>query len=120
MAHFLLPFCITHIVDVQISFIFGSVVAVKITVEREKFLNTYSVKSQFLPIVRKKMCHSFYLVLYFSQQGFICAESLQSCLTFCDPMDCCPPDSSDHGIFQARILEWVAISFSRRSSQPGD
>ena len=36
----------------------------------------------------------------------------QSCLTLCDPMDCSLPDSSVHGIFQARILEWVAISFS--------
>ena len=43
---------------------------------------------------------------------------LQSCLTFCDPMDCSPPGSSVHGILQARILEWVAISFSRGSSQP--
>jgi len=33
-------------------------------------------------------------------------------------MDCSPPDFSVHGIFQARILEWVAISFSRTSSQP--
>ena len=40
----------------------------------------------------------------------------QSCLTFCDPVDCSPPDSSVHGILQARILEWVAISFSRGSS----
>ena len=36
----------------------------------------------------------------------------------CDPMDCSPPDSSVHGILQARILEWVAISFSRVSSRP--
>ena len=36
----------------------------------------------------------------------------QSCLTLCDPVDCSPPDSSVHGIFQARTLEWVAISFS--------
>ena len=35
---------------------------------------------------------------------------------FCDPMDCSLPGSSVHGIFQARILEWVAISFSRGSS----
>ena len=40
--------------------------------------------------------------------------------TFCDPMDCNLPDSSIHGIFQARILEWVAISFSKGSSQPRD
>jgi len=41
----------------------------------------------------------------------------QSCLIFCDPMDCSPPGSSAHGIFQARILEWVSISFFRESSQ---
>ena len=48
------------------------------------------------------------------------SESPQSCLTFCDPMDCSPPDSSVHGILQAKILEWAAISFSRGSSQPRD
>ena len=37
-----------------------------------------------------------------------------------DPMGCSPPGSSVHGIFQARILEWVAISFSRGSSPPRD
>ena len=42
------------------------------------------------------------------------------CVTLCHPMDCSPPGSSIHGIFQARILEWVAISFSRGSSQPRD
>src|SRR5574340_167266 len=47
------------------------------------------------------------------------AKSLQSCLTLCDPVDSSPPGSSVHGILQARILEWVAISFSRGSSQPG-
>ena len=44
----------------------------------------------------------------------------QSCLTLCDPMDCSPPGSPVHGIFQARILERVAIPFSRGSSQPRD
>ena len=47
-------------------------------------------------------------------------EVTQSFLTLCDPMDCSPPGSSVHGILQARILEWVAISFSRGSSQPRD
>ena len=41
----------------------------------------------------------------------------QSCLTLCDPMDCSTPGTSVHGILQARILEWVAISFSRSSIQ---
>ena len=44
----------------------------------------------------------------------------QSCPTLCNPMDCSPPGSSLHGILQARILEWVAMPFSRRSSQPRD
>ena len=44
----------------------------------------------------------------------------QSCPTLWDPMDCSPPGSSVHGISQARILEWVAISFSRGSSLPRD
>ena len=41
----------------------------------------------------------------------------QSCLTLCDPMDYSPPGSSVHGIFQARIMEWVAIFYFRGSSQ---
>ena len=44
----------------------------------------------------------------------------QSCLTLCDPMDCSPPGSFVHGIPQARILEWVAIPFSRGSSLSRD
>ena len=40
-----------------------------------------------------------------------------SAVTLCDPVDCSPPGSSVHGIFQARVLEWVAISYSRGSSQ---
>jgi len=45
----------------------------------------------------------------------VCA---QSHLTLCDPLDCRPPGSSVHGVFQARILQWVAISSSRGSSWP--
>ena len=52
------------------------------------------------------------------------SEVAQLCPTLCDPMDCSPPGSSVHGIFQARVLEWVAISFSRgifltQGSNPG-
>ena len=39
------------------------------------------------------------------------AQSLQSCLTLCNPMDCSPPGSSVHGVLQARILEWVALFY---------
>ena len=51
------------------------------------------------------VCYSYYIV----------NEVTQSCPTLCDPMDRSLPGSSVHAIFQARILEWVAISFSRRS-----
>ena len=44
------------------------------------------------------------------------SEVAQSCLTLCNPMDCSLPGFSVHGIFQARVLEWVAISFARGSS----
>ena len=53
-------------------------------------------------------------------RGCLCAESLQSCLNLCGPMDCSPPGSSVHGILQARMLEQAAISFSRGSSWPRD
>ena len=54
--------------------------------------------------------------------SFVCvhAKSLLSCLTPCDPINCRPPGSSVHQILQARIVEWVALPFSRRSSQPRD
>ena len=48
------------------------------------------------------------------------AKSLQLCPSFCDSMNCSPPGSSVHGILQARILEWVAMPFSRGSSRPRD
>ena len=48
------------------------------------------------------------------------SEVAQSCPTLCSPMDCSPPGSSIHGIFQTRIWEWIAISFSRGSSRLGD
>ena len=51
---------------------------------------------------------------------YVCAKLLQSCLTLWDPMNYRLPGSSVYGVFQARILEWVAISFSRESSQPRD
>ena len=41
----------------------------------------------------------------------------QSCLTLCDPIDHSPPGSSVHGVLQARILEWVGISFSRAETE---
>ena len=59
----------------------------------------------------------FCSVLFLSESE---SEVAQLYPTLCDPMDCGPPGSSVHGILQARILEWVAIPFSRESSRPRD
>ena len=64
-------------------------------------------------------------VVFFAPSGLcvkkdMCVLITQSCLTHCDPMNCSLPGSSVLGILQARILEWVAIFFSRGSSQPRD
>ena len=56
-------------------------------------------------------------ILHWKKSG---SEVAQSCPTLCDPRDCSLPGFSVHGIFQARVLEWVAISFSRGSSWPRD
>ena len=60
------------------------------------------------------------LVLQVYIYACMCVQSLKSCPTVCDPMDCSPPDSSVHGLLQAIILEWVAMLSSKGSSQPRD
>ena len=69
-------------------------------------------------------CHSlsFKTFLSFISRLLVAiwSEVAQLCLTLCDPMDCSLPRSSVHGIFQAGVLQWVAISFSRASSRPRD
>ena len=49
----------------------------------------------------------------------MCVLVAQLCLTLCDPMDCNPPDSSIHGVLQARTLEWVPFTSPRDISDPG-
>ena len=65
-----------------------------------------------------------FLFLFIFLLKYVCAaaaaKSLQLCPSLCDPMDCSSPGSSVHGILQARILEWVAMPFSRGSSWPRD
>ena len=58
------------------------------------------------------------VMLVCSRAVGVTVSSLRSCLTRCDPLDCSPPGSSVHGILQARMLAWAAISFSRGSSRP--
>ena len=67
-------------------------------------------------------CHSeeFSLCYLINSKHESESEVIQSCPTLCNPMDCSLPGSSVHGIFQATVLEWVAISFSRGFSWPRD
>ena len=78
-----------------------------------KYINGKKTK-----IDNSKRGHIFFRakVNFIIKQRNTCGKLLQSCSTFCDHMCCSPPDSSVQGIFQARILEWVAMPFSRRSS----
>ena len=57
---------------------------------------------------------------HYANKLCVCVLAIQSCPTLCNPVDVSLPGSSIHGILQASILEWVAISFSRGSAQPRD
>ena len=67
----------------------------------------------FLVLCAQRNCALSFLK---TDSPFVKVIVAQSCPTLCDPMDCSPPGSSVHGVLQARILEWVAIPFSRGSS----
>ena len=69
------------------------------------------------PVPANKMATAVGIVLFTLQR---LAKLFQSCPTLCNPMDCSPPGFSVHEILQARILEWVAMPFTRGSSQPRD
>jgi len=62
----------------------------------------------------KRFCqiNSWFFEKIIILSGMYAANSLQSCLTLCDPIDSSPPGSTVPGVLQARTLEWVAISFS--------
>ena len=64
--------------------------------------------------------HSFLWLIFHCIYVPVFCVCAQSCLTPCNPVNCTPPGSSVHEIFQARILEWVPISYSRGSSWPRD
>ena len=102
----------------------------------EKWLNTYFNPSFLGHLCRAQspMCqstliqncwpkllyHRSYNNIYCSQNSISAPVPDLLCPTVCNPTDCSLPDSSVHGISQARILEWVAISYSRGSSPPRD
>ena len=79
-------------------------------------INKQNVLWEFPALPEIKETFIYFAIIYDESES----EVVQSCPTLCDPMDCSLPGSSLHGIFQAIVLEWIAISFSRGSSRPRD
>ena len=87
------------------------------------FKNGVSVPFEVRPSLaaQSPLLSNMFLLHLVSSRGSLCAcSAAKLCLTLCNPMDCSPAGSPVYGIFQARILEWVAISFSWGSFQPRD
>ena len=86
--------------------------------KRSEYLPTWPASWEICMQVRKQQLELDISIIACPKKWLCtCAKSLQSCPTLCDTMDYSLPDSSVHGILQARILEWVAMSSSRGSSQ---
>ena len=77
----------------------------------EGWVEPSNMQGLWLPVLRG---------LFIFYTSFVVVLIAQACLTLWDPVDCSPPGSPVHGILQARILEWVAMTSSRGSSQPRD
>ena len=80
------------------------------------------LRETFIPLknLYREKCHFISWRCYLGKVESLTKLVTQSCPTLCNPTDCSLSGSSVHGIFQARILMWVAIPFSRRSSWPRD
>ena len=81
------------------------------------FLTTHIASTALKPSLAYNLLNN---VQNWQNDPCMCAKSFQSCPTLCNPTDCSLPGFSLHGILQARILEWTAISYSRGSSRPKD
>ena len=80
---------------------------------------TFTPRSQYMSAAgHQKLCWTLWGSTRLGSAPCVCTDA-QSCPALCDPMDCSPPGSSVHGIFQARILELVALSYSRGFLDPG-
>ena len=92
--------------------------------EEAVHIDNYSAikQSGIMPFVATQMDLEIIILSEINQRKISCKSLIcerKWSPTLCDPMDCSLPGSSVHGIFQTRILEWVAISFSRRLPDPG-
>ena len=88
---------------------------------RREECKTLSILNSFLSFqfLKSKQCMQMSLNPVVPKDQWLCSVA-QLCLALCNPMDCSPRGSSVHRIIEARILEWVAISYCRGSSEPRD
>ena len=93
-----------------------AILAERINTELKKLESHTNIKIN-VTFLKKKHRWNFIKNISFINSLVLSATAAKSCLTLCDPIDYSLPSSSVHGIFKARILEWVGISFSRESSQ---
>ena len=82
----------------------------ELNISFDSYLSSYIMQTLKLTVMKFKISHIIWSINIFTQL----------CPTLCNPMNCSPSSSSLQGILQARILEWVVISFSRASSWPRD
>ena len=88
-------------------------------IPEEKCMNGWNNPGESIAVIKSigfEVKQTYVLILSIQKES----QVAQSCLTLCDPMDCSTPGSSIHGISQARVLEWLAISFPRGSSWARD
>ena len=116
ISHMYVCVCVCVCVCTYI-YIYIYITIMEINIESQFFLN----QTLHAPLDSKLRGLRFWIVscscsVHYGGGGLVA----QSCLTLCNPMDFSPPGSSVHGISQARVLEWIAISFFRGSSQPRD
>ena len=81
-----------------------------------KLLAEFLAKSELL----RKLVDTLVVCCPLGSKALVRAQSVLLCLTLCDSMECSSPGSSIHEILQTRIMEWVAVSFSREYTQPRD
>ena len=84
----------------------------------QEYMPYLSCKASQVPYPHPALFFLYHWLYLTCSRACVHAKSLQSHTILCNPMDCRPPGSSVHGVLQARILEWVAIPFSRGSSWP--
>ena len=86
---------------------------------QDKCLSSNIIYTALMYLYLYKLIFLISFLLFLKHILFLCVLAAQSCLILFDPMGCILPDSSVHGILQARMLEWIAIPFSGDLSNPG-